>query len=408
MQVQNLYTKGHFMPKKHSEKKLGLYIHIPFCMKKCLYCDFYSIPAANEQLKSLYLEALMLHFEEHSLQLAPYVIDSIYFGGGTPSLLSAEQMHMILKKLKKSFYISDKCEITLEANPGTIDKAKLSSFRKSGINRLSIGCQSFFDSDLRVCGRIHNTRDNVRAMMDARDAGFKNINVDIMYGLPGQSLQNVLSSIERAIKLGAAHISLYGLKVEEGTPFYAMQTQRKLALPDEDTESDMYFVACNLLRNNGYRHYEISNFAKPGFESVHNLKYWNCDEYVGFGPSAHSFFSGKRFNYKNSASLYIKNFTENYDGLGIVDKCIDVQFGTQMAEYVMLRMRLGEGINCEEFKKRFGRTFESMYLAKITPFLRSGHIVKTSTGYAFTEQGMYVSNYILSRIIDFDMVIPGV
>ncbi|MBR5308228.1 MAG: radical SAM family heme chaperone HemW [Clostridia bacterium] len=396
------------MARDYLEKKLGLYIHIPFCMRKCLYCDFYSIPAANEQLKSLYLEALMLHFEEHSLQLAPYVIDSIYFGGGTPSLLTSQQISMLLRKIKKNFFVSPKCEITLETNPGTVDKAKISEFRKSGVNRLSIGCQSFYDSDLQTCGRIHNSADNIKAVDDAVNAGFKNINVDIMYGLPGQSLQNVLGSIERAVKLGATHISLYGLKVEEGTPFYAMQTQKKLELPDEDTESDMYFVSCNLLKNLGFKHYEISNFAKPGFESVHNLKYWNCDEYVGFGPSAHSFFSGKRFYYKNSTSLYIKNFTENYDGQGIVDKCIDVQFGTQMAEYVMLRMRLGEGINCDEFKRRFGRTFESVYLTKMTPFLRSGHIVKTVDGYAFTEQGMYVSNYILSRMIDFDIVIPGV
>lgn len=396
------------MPKYNNVKKLGLYIHIPFCMKKCLYCDFYSIPAANEQLKNLYLEALMLHFEEHSLQLAPYVIDSIYFGGGTPSLLSVDQISMLLRKIRKNFFVSSKCEITLETNPGTVDKAKLAAFKRCGVNRLSIGCQSFAENDLRVCGRVHSVTDNIQVMESAINSGFKNINVDIMYGLPGQSLQNVLGSIEKAVRLGATHISLYGLKVEEGTPFYAMQSQRKLILPDEDTESDMYFVSCNLLRQLGFKHYEISNFAKPGFESVHNLKYWNCDEYIGFGPSAHSFFSGKRFYYKNSTSLYIKNFTENYDGQGIVDKCIDVQFGTQMAEYVMLRMRLGEGVNCEEFRRRFGRSFESIYLNKMNPFLRSGHIVKTPDGYAFTEQGMYVSNYILSRMIDFDIVIPGV
>ncbi len=390
------------------EKKLGIYIHIPFCMKKCLYCDFYSIPAANELLKSLYLDALMLHMDEHILQLQPYTVDSIYFGGGTPSLLSAEQIKAILKKIKKNFYVSSKCEITLETNPGTVDKEKLAAFRKAGINRLSIGCQSFYDSDLKVCGRIHSAHDNVMTLDWAHKEGFKNINVDIMFGLPGQSLQNVLSSIERAVKLGATHISLYGLKIEEGTPFYTLQAQNKLALPDEDAESDMYYVSCEMLRKLGFKHYEISNFARPGYESVHNLKYWNCDEYIGFGASAHSFFSGKRFCYKNSASLYIKNFTDSFDGPGIVDKCIDVQFGTQMAEYVMLRMRLGEGIVCDEFRRRFGRTFESVYLSKMTPFLRSGHIVKTKNGYAFTERGMYVSNYILSRMIDFDIVIPGV
>lgn len=396
------------MPKYDSLKKLGLYIHIPFCVKKCLYCDFYSIPAANERLINLYLDALSIHFEEHSLQLAPYVVDSIYFGGGTPSLLEAEQISALLKKIKKCFYVSPKCEITLETNPGTVSKAKLSALRHAGVNRLSIGVQSFYDKDLKICGRIHTAHDNVIALENAVKAGFKNINVDIMYGLPNQNLQNVLASIERAVKLGAVHISLYGLKIEEGTPFYAMHTNGKLALPNEDAESDMYFVSCEMLRKLGFKHYEISNFAKSGYESVHNLKYWNCDEYIGFGPSAHSFFSGKRFCYKNSASLYIKNFTDNYDGPGIVDKCIDVEFGTQMAEYVMLRMRLGSGVDCEEFKRRFGRTFESVYLTKMMPFLRSGHIVRNSHGYAFTEHGMYVSNYILSRMIDFDIVIPGV
>ncbi len=390
------------------DKTLGLYIHIPFCEKKCLYCDFYSVPGANETFKKHYIDALAAHMDEHRLQLEPYIINSIYFGGGTPSLLSKEELGTILKRIKKNFYIHKDCEITLEVNPGTVDKEKLVAYRRAGINRLSIGCQSFYDEDLKRCGRIHTVHDNVTVLDEAVKAGFKNINVDIMFGLPGQSLQNVLYSIERAIKLGAVHISLYGLKVEEGTPFFDMQERGQLKLPDEDTESDMYFVSCEMLRKCGFRHYEISNFAKPGYESVHNLKYWNCDEYIGFGPASHSFFSGKRYYYKSSASLYIKNFIENYDGPGIVGKCIDVEFGTQMAEYVMLRMRLGEGVVCEEFRRRFGRTFESVYLNKMAPFLKSGHIVKTKGGYAFTERGMYVSNYILSRMIDFDIVIPGV
>ncbi len=391
-----------------NEKKLGLYIHIPFCVKKCLYCDFYSIPAADEKLKQLYIDALMLHLDEHTLQFEPYIIDSVYFGGGTPSLLSTEQLSAIMKKIKRNYFLSKNCEITLEVNPGTVDKEKLKAIKRAGINRLSIGCQSFFDKDLKTCGRIHNVQYNIKVVDDAISVGFKNINIDIMYGLPNQTLHNVLSNIERAVKLGATHISLYGLKVEEGTPFFAMQSQNKLPLPDEDSESDMYFVSCEMLKKYGFKHYEISNFAKPGYESIHNLKYWNCDEYVGFGPASHSFFSEKRFYYKNSVALYIKNFTENYDGPGIVDKCIDIQFGTQIAEYVMLRMRLADGVICDEFRARFGRSFESIYLNKITPFLRTGHIIKTKNGYAFSEKGMYVSNYILSRVIDFDINIPGV
>lgn len=396
------------MPMEISEKRVGLYIHIPFCIKKCNYCSFYSIPAANEKLKKIYVDALLLHLDEHILQLAPYTVDSIYFGGGTPSVLSEQQIGAILKRIKKNFVVSKKCEITLEVNPGTVTREKLTAIRRCGVNRLSIGCQSFVDEHLKTCGRIHTARDNVLAVDNAIKAGFRNINIDIMYGLPNQDINEVISGIERAVRLGATHISLYGLTIEDGTRFGELHRQKKLPLPSEDTESDMYFISCAVLANLGFKHYEISNFAKPGYESVHNLKYWNCDEYIGFGPSAHSFFSEKRFSYKDDTSLYLRNFSQDYTGPGIVDKCIDVKFGTQMAEYVMLRMRLGEGIVCDEFKRRFGRTFESMYLEKISPYLKSGHIVKTANGYAFSEKGMYVSNYILSRIIDFDIVIPGV
>ncbi len=391
---------------ENTEKTLGLYIHIPFCIRKCLYCDFYSIPGSDEHLKQLYIDTLLLHLEEHRLQAEPYKVNSIYFGGGTPSLLSEKQINSVMRCLYKNFNVTKDCEITLETNPRTVDKTKLKAFRKAGVNRLSIGAQSFSDQDLKVCGRIHDAHDNIKCFEDAYAAGFKNVNADIMFGLPGQSLQSVLSSLEKAIKLGVPHVSLYGLKIEEGTPFFAMKS--KLALPDEDSECEMYFVSCDMLKKYGYKHYEISNFAKPGFESVHNLKYWNCEEYLGFGPAAHSFFAGKRFSYKKSVALYIKNFSEKYEGPGIVDQCIDVKFGTHMAEYVMLRFRLGDGIKCDEFKKRFGRTFESVYAEKMEPFLKSGHIVKTKDGYAFTEKGMYVSNYILARMIDFDMVIPGV
>lgn len=396
------------MPIEIQEKNVGIYIHIPFCVKKCNYCDFYSIPAANEKLKKIYVDALLAHIDEHTLQLAPYTVDTIYFGGGTPSVLSEQQIGAIIKRIKKNFSVDKKCEITLEVNPGTVTKEKLAAIKRCGVNRLSIGCQSFVDEHLKTCGRIHTARENIQTVDNAVKAGFKNINVDIMFGLPNQELGEVVSSIERAVNLGATHISLYGLTIEEGTRFHELYRQKKLALPNEDAEREMYFISCAVLSSLGFKHYEISNFAKPGYESAHNLKYWNCDEYIGFGPAAHSFFSEKRFFYKDDTALYIRNFTENYQGPGIVEKCIDVRFGTQMAEYVMLRMRLGDGIICDEFKRRFGRTFESMYLDKMTPYIKSGHIVKTAKGYAFSEKGMYVSNYILSRIIDFDIVIPGV
>mgnify|MGYP004564137239 FL=1 len=386
-------------------KNVGLYFHIPFCIRKCRYCDFYSVSGTDESFRDFYVRALILHIEEHKLQLAEYNVDTVYFGGGTPSLLTVSQISDIMKKIRSTFHVKRNCEVSMEVNPGTVNYEKLRSYRRAGVNRLSIGWQSISDKDLQVCGRVHTSRDNYLALDDAKRAGFKNISVDIMFGLPGQTVTSVLGSIDMAIKMGASHISLYGLKIEEGTPFDKLKNT--LQLPDEDTEREMYFAGCEYMKSAGFIHYEISNFARPGFESRHNLKYWNCDEYIGFGASAHSFFGNKRFNYKNNADLYIRNFTENYYGETIVDKCIDILPGAGMAEYVMLRFRLSEGIVSSEFKKRFGRTFESIYLAKITPFLKSGHMIRTGKGYALTEQGMYVSNYILSRIVDFDMVIPG-
>lgn len=389
-----------------SERKtVGLYFHIPFCIRKCQYCDFYSIPGSNEKLKEYYVQALLLHIEEHKLQLSEYNVDTIYFGGGTPSLLTVKQISDIIRKVKTTFHVVRKCEISMEVNPATVDYAKLRGYRKAGVNRLSIGWQSISDKDLKICGRAHSSGDNYIALDDAKRAGFKNISVDIMYGLPSQSVTTVLGSIDMAIKMGVTHLSLYGLKIEEGTPFAKLR--QTLSLPDEDTEREMYFAACEYLKTAGFHHYEISNFALPGYYSKHNLKYWNCDEYIGFGASAHSFFGQKRFNYKSNADLYIRNFTEDYFGETLVEKCIDILPGAGMAEYVMLRFRLSEGIDRLKFKRRFGRTFESVYLDKITPFIQSGHIIKTKRNYAFTEDGMYVSNYILSRIVDFDMVIPG-
>lgn len=386
-------------------KTVGLYFHIPFCVRKCQYCDFYSVPGASDSFKDFYVKALILHIEEHKLQLAEYDVDTVYFGGGTPSLLTEGQIRDIIRKIKTTFHVRRNAEITMEVNPGTVNYHKLRGYRRAGVNRLSIGWQSISDRDLQICGRVHSSKDNYLAVDDAKRAGFKNISVDIMFGLPAQTVTSVLGSIDMALRMGVKHISFYGLKIEEGTPFAKLE--HTLKLPDEDSEREMYFAGCEYLKSAGFVHYEISNFAIPGYQSRHNLKYWNCDEYIGFGAAAHSYFGNKRFNYKSNADLYIRNFTENYFGETIVEKVIDIPEGTGMAEYVMVRFRLSEGIVLSEFRKRFGRSFESVYLAKIAPYLKSGHIIKTGKGYAFTEQGMYVSNYILSRVVDFDMVIPG-
>ncbi len=383
-------------------RTLGLYIHIPFCIKKCLYCDFYSIPGKDTELKKRYLEGLKNHIKEYSVQAHGYVVNSIYFGGGTPSLLTPFQLKSIMKTLKESFNISKSCEISMEINPGTVDKNKLIEFKKAGINRLSIGIQSFVDSELLSLGRIHSASEGISAYYAARQAGFDNINIDLMYGLPDQTSASAVETFSKAMKLAPEHISYYCLKIEENTPFYSMQ--KKLNLPDDDTESEIYLTLCALLNKYGYTHYEISNFARKKKQCRHNIKYWSCDSYLGFGASAHSYFGGKRFSYKRDIQAYCQSFCDGAD-IDVIDEYIDIPLHAQIAEYVMLRLRLQDGISTKLFKKRFMADFETLYLEKIQPFIDSGHIIKTKKGYALTEGSMYVSNYILSRIVDFDMQI---
>lgn len=387
-------------------KKLGLYIHIPFCISKCQYCDFYSVPTRTG-VPDEYLEALYAQIAEYGLQSSGYAVDTVFLGGGTPSLLNEKQLNSLFKQIYRSFNVKKQAEVTMEANPGTVDKKKLKAAKGAGINRLSLGAQSFCSCDLTVCGRIHSVNDNLRAVTDARDAGFDNINLDIMYGLPNQTMAEVVQSLGTAFKLGVEHISFYGLKLEEGTPFYNMREQ--LSLPGEDAESEMYFVSRELMQQNGYYQYEISNFAKKDRFCRHNIKYWNCDEYLGIGPSAHSYFAGKRFSFKKDLKLYIESFSDK-PGVSetIVDEMIDIPQSARVAEYVMLRFRLCDGIDCDQFYKLFGRDFDRLYYQKISPYISSGHILRTAKGYAFSPNGMYVSNYILSRIIDFDMNIPGI
>jgi oxygen-independent coproporphyrinogen-3 oxidase len=386
-------------------KKLGLYIHIPFCLSKCYYCDFYSVPVSTG-VPDEYLAAVSRQIDEYGLQTSEYVVDTIFLGGGTPSLMNEKQISSLLKHVYRRFNVSKQAEITMEANPGTVDKSKLKVARKAGVNRLSLGAQSFCSKDLSACGRVHSVNDNLRAVSDARAQGYKNINLDIMYGLPGQTMAEVIQSLGTAFKLGVEHISFYGLKIEEGTPFYNMRDT--LDLPNEDSESEMYFVSRELMLQNGYYQYEISNFAKKDMFCRHNIKYWNGDEYLGIGPAAHSYFAGKRFSFKKDIKLYIDSFSDSPCQESIIDEMIDIPQSARVAEYVMLRMRLSDGIDCAKFFKLFGRDFDNIYYEKLKPYINSGHVLRTSKGYAFSPQGMYVSNYILSRVIDFDMNIPGI
>lgn len=387
-------------------KGLGLYIHIPFCLSKCNYCDFYSIAGADEEKKDRYVSALVKHMQEYKIQTKNYIVSSVYIGGGTPSLLSEEQLKTIMKAVRKNFRLSPKCEISMEVNPGTVTEAKLKNMRKTGINRLSIGAQSFDDNDLEICGRRHNSAEIYSCITAARKAKFENVSIDLIYGLPNQTKEKLFENINTAVSLNVDHISLYGLKIEEGTPFW--YNRHHLGLPDEDSECEMYFESVELLKYFGFRQYEISNFAKRQKACRHNLRYWNCDEYIGLGPAAHSYFGGKRFSFKRDINLYIDSFNETKrPSETLIDEYVDIPPQARIAEYVMLRFRLREGVNLAKFKKRFGRSFESLYYEKMWPYVNSGHIEKTKTGYAFTPKGMYVSNYILSRMVGEELVIPG-
>ncbi len=387
-------------------KGLGLYIHIPFCVSKCKYCDFYSLSGVDEIGKERYVETLCKHMSDYKLQAKNHVVTSVYFGGGTPSLLTEKQLKTIMKAVRKNFHLSQRCEISMEVNPGTVDEVKLKAIKKLGINRLSVGAQSFDENELNTCGRIHTPKEIYECVTQARKAKIDNISLDLIYGLPNQTKESLFENLENAFNLNVDHISLYGLKIEEGTPFW--YDRHNLVLPDEDEERNMYFEAVEKLRHAGFRQYEISNFAKRHRACKHNLRYWNCDEYLGFGPAAHSYFGGKRFSFKRDLKLYMDSFDENVNtSETLLDEYVDIPPQARIAEYVMLRFRLVEGLNLAKFSKRFGRSFEQLYYQKMNPYINSGHIVKTKTGYAFSLQGMYVSNYILSRIVGGDLIIPG-
>ncbi len=382
-------------------KKLGIYVHVPFCKQRCNYCDFYS--CASSAKISDYVNALISHIKNDAPLYKDYEVDTVFFGGGTPSLLEPIDFEAIAKTLKESFNFSNDCEFTIEANPGTITEEKLITYRKSSVNRLSIGLQTTFDSELKALGRIHTYGEFIENFNLARACGFDNISVDIMYSLPNQTVAQLKETLNTVCALAPEHISSYCLKIEEKTVFEKMKDT--LSLPSEDTEYEMYITMCELLEKNGYLQYEISNFAKNGRQSRHNLKYWQSEEYLGFGPSAHSFVGGKRYYYSANLSEYLCQIadtgtvTKNYEDDGENEHVLGEI--SKMDEYVMLKLRLSSGICEEEFFSRFGEHLLEKY-PKITAFLDGGYMKKANGAYSFTPKGFFVSNYILTEILNFN------
>ncbi|MBO5287270.1 MAG: radical SAM family heme chaperone HemW [Clostridia bacterium] len=377
-------------------KKLGLYIHIPFCVRKCAYCDFYSINYTNEDRVSQYVNALCSHIERESHLYSDYEVDTVFMGGGTPSILEPNHLDKIVSTIKSCFKLTQGGEFTIEANPGTLTREKLECYLKNGINRLSIGLQSANEKELLRLGRIHNIKDFEDSLALARECGFENISVDVMYGLPDQTMDDFAKTLDYVCEINPNHISAYCLKIEDNTFFG--QIKEKLNLPDDEKQYEMYLELCSALSKRGWEQYEISNFAKKGYRSQHNLKYWASEEFVGFGPASYSYFNGERYFYSPSLNDYIKNpvkIVEKQD-----EKTCEVSVIDKIDEYVMLKLRLSDGISDRELNNKFGISFKAAY-PRIEKYLRSGHMKCEGDTYSFTSQGFFVSNYILTDILRF-------
>ncbi len=401
-----------------AKRPLGLYIHIPFCHAKCAYCDFYSQSGAGDELMQRYVDSLLLQMEDYSAAAKGYTVDTVFIGGGTPTALPIKAMSDLLSGIARNFNLKKDAEFTMEANPATVSPAALSKYRKLGVNRLSIGLQSANADELSALSRIHTREDFEASYKAARRAGFDNISVDLMYGIPLQTADSFSRTLDYVTALEPEHISVYGLKIEEGTPF--ARVRDTLILPDEDTEADMYLDCIRYLTVKGFRHYEISNFARPGYECRHNLKYWNCDEYLGLGCAAHSYFGGMRFSMKRDLMLFIDAMEADItngsmlgdDGITLaeeqirnaapIDELYTVAPAERIGEYIMLRLRLTGGISAAEFEARFGMNFDAVYGRRLQIYIDNGFMTYNGDRYAFTPKGMYVSNYILSNILDFD------
>lgn len=369
-------------------KRLGLYVHIPFCIRKCFYCDFCSFPGSDSTRMRAYTEELCRRLAIASEQVGEREVDTVYFGGGTPTLLPADCMERLMEAVRR-FSLREDAEITWECNPASIGREGLGFLRGLGVNRLSIGLQSVHENELTALGRVHGFSDFCRTYEDARAAGFDNISVDLMYGIPEQTLASFEASLDRVLAMEPEHLSSYGLKIEEGTRFDAVKDT--LALPDEDTELAMYLTLCDRAGGAGLSHYEISNFAKAGRESRHNLRYWRGEEYLGFGVAAHSYFAGERFGNSRDLAAFLR-------GEEIVTERDALTEEDRRAEFLMLGLRLGAGISLEEYRRSFGEELTEAYPV-INGFLDGGFLAREGDRIFFTPKGFFVSNHILSELI---------
>lgn len=375
--------------------KLGVYIHIPFCRSKCDYCDFYSL-AGREDRMADYQKALLAHLKETAPAARNCSVDTIYFGGGTPSFYGEKRLRGLLAAIKKYYHVDKDAEITLEANPDSADEKALRILRRAGFNRISLGLQSACPAELEAVHRPHTVEQGDAAVAAARKAGFSNLSLDLIYGLPVQTVSSWWNTVEHALSLNPDHLSCYGLKVEEGTPL-ASRVARGERLLSDDAQADLYLWTVSRLARAGYGQYEISNFARPGFVSRHNLRYWLTQPYIGFGPGAHSDFGGKRYSWVRDLDGYIQGVLEGGRLLDSEDLIPQQERGS---EYLMLRLRTARGIEEWEYRGAYFMDFAPIE-DRLRRFAAQGWAEKTPEGrWRFTPKGFLVSNQLLSDLLE--------
>ncbi|MBB6729742.1 radical SAM family heme chaperone HemW [Cohnella zeiphila] len=383
----------------HAWTPRALYIHIPFCTNKCFYCDFNSYVVEGQPVDA-YLDALEREMERTVRELPPETIRKVFVGGGTPTVLNPQQMKRFLEAVARHFPVAGDAEFTMEANPGTTDPAKLEAMRAGGVNRISFGAQSFDDKLLAAIGRIHEARDVVNSIAHARAAGFANLSIDLMFGLPRQTLEQLADSVEKALELDLPHYSLYSLKVEENTLFHRLYERGELPLPEEDVEVAMFQHLREKLGGAGYRQYEISNFAKPGFESRHNSTYWHNEPYYGLGAGAHGYALGRRHLNVKGVQAYI-----DAAALGLPRKeTSEVPAQEAMEDFMMVGLRLLDGIRLANFRRQFGGSeAETVFGPVFEKLCRQGLLEKfgagDEAGYRLTELGVPLGNEVFGAFL---------
>ena len=381
--------------KRKSSRGSALYIHIPYCIKKCNYCDFVSFNYTSEKLEA-YIKCLINEIEIfcNSLVYDNLNISTIYFGGGTPSLLTPQELSEIIKVIRKHFETKNVVEFTIEANPETVNLSKFIEYRAIGVNRVSLGAQSFNEQTLKILGRVHNSKRIYEAFETLRNAGFKNINLDLMFSLPGETIKETVFSLKEAIKLNPEHISYYSLMIEKGTPFF--QIQNTLKLPGNEEEFFEYSKGIKLLEENGYKQYEISNFARDGFFSKHNTQYWKNLPYVGFGISAASYIQRRRTKNFSNITTYCKKVKERNLPVSSAEHLTGKE---AKAEHIIINLRMTKGVDKRDYYLRFGNFVETDVGNEISNLKQQKLIKETKNYLSLTKKGMYIANVVFEKFL---------